>query len=117
MGGAQQKVVLLCACSDVSCLHTLPLPLLSMHPPMQDMHSVPLGIAAEKGHVQVVERLLRERVNINYQNKVRSTLYNKYALHCTIHNMSLQDSLVVGNICLSPTVNISPSTVYMARVW
>ena len=75
VGGAQQKVVLLCACSDVSCLHTLPLPLLSMHPSMQNMRSVPLEIAAEKGHVQVVERLLRERVNINYQDKVRSTCY------------------------------------------
>ena len=74
MGGAQQKVVLLCACSDVSCLHTLPLPLLSMHPPMQG-GSVPLVVAAQNGHIQIVERLLGRGVNINYQNKVRSTCY------------------------------------------
>ena len=74
MGGAQQKVVLLCACSDVSCLHTLPLPLLSMHPPLQGTHSTPLIKAAEKGHVQTVKKLLNGGANVNYQNKVRSNV-------------------------------------------
>ena len=73
-GWSSAESCLLWACSDVSCLHTLPLPLLSMHPPMQD-GSDPLGVAAQKGHTQVVERLLKERASINYQDKVRSTCY------------------------------------------
>lgn len=52
----------------------LPLPLLSMHPFMQNAYSVPLGIAAEREHTKTVERLVKELTNINYQDKVRSTL-------------------------------------------
>ena len=31
---------------------------------------VPLGIAAQMGHVQTVERLLQAKAIVNYQNKV-----------------------------------------------
>lgn len=31
---------------------------------------VPLGIAAEKGHIQIVQRLLKARASVNHQNKV-----------------------------------------------
>lgn len=37
---------------------------------------VPLGIAAQMGHVQTVERLLQAKANINYQNEV-CTLLNQ----------------------------------------
>lgn len=56
---------------------------LSMYPPMQKVHSVPLGVAAEKGHKETVERLLREKVNINYRNKVNSTYYVTSAHYTT----------------------------------
>lgn len=35
-----------------------------------DLCSVPLGIAAERGHPQTVERLLKGGANVNHQNKV-----------------------------------------------
>jgi len=53
--------------SDVSYLHTLPLNAFSQAHP----NSVPLGIAAEMGHKQTVERLLKEQVDINHQDEVR----------------------------------------------
>ena len=31
---------------------------------------VPLGIAAEMGHMEVVKRLLKAKANVNFQNKV-----------------------------------------------
>ena len=38
------------------------------------MGDVPLGIAAQMGHVQTVERLLQAKANINHQNKVYTLL-------------------------------------------
>ena len=84
----------------MSCLHILLLNAFSQAHP----NSVPLGIAAEMGHKQTVERLLKEQVDINHQDEVRNIimLYNAYALqfNSTIHNMSLQDFLIVTNVYL-----------------
>ena len=48
------------------------------------MESVPLMIAALKGHTQTVQRLLEAGANINYQNKVIDnllpSLYTNYDL-------------------------------------
>ena len=38
---------------------------------------VPLGIAAQKGHLQVVQKLIQGGGNVNYQNKVM-TIYSSY---------------------------------------
>ena len=35
-----------------------------------DLLSSPLGIAAEKGHTEIVEKLISAGAVINYQNKV-----------------------------------------------
>ena len=32
--------------------------------------NVPLGIAAQMGHIKVIERLLQAKANVNSQNKV-----------------------------------------------
>ena len=44
-------------------------PLLSFS---QDTLSIPLGIAAEKGHQDTVKRLVEGEANINHQNRVRT---------------------------------------------
>lgn len=41
---------------------------------MQD-GSDPLGVSAEKGHIQTIKSLLDGGANINYQDKVRSTCH------------------------------------------
>ena len=41
----------------------------------QDKHSDPLGIAAQKGHLDTVKRLVEGGANVNYQNKVRTLEY------------------------------------------
>ena len=45
--------------------------------------SVPLGIAAEMGHIQTIQRLVGARANVNHQNKVmviEGYMYRKYSL-------------------------------------
>ena len=44
-----------------------------MHSPMQDIASVPLGVASQNGHIQVVEKLLEGGAHINYRDRVRNT--------------------------------------------
>ena len=51
---------------------------------MQSTHSVPLGAAAQEGHTQVIEKLLKGGANINHQDKVRSSICSK-----TSHNKFL----------------------------
>ena len=41
-----------------------------VHPVVQEHHSLPLGIAAEKGHTETVKALLEGGANINDQDKV-----------------------------------------------
>ena len=46
---------------------------LSLYPRLsfsQDTLSIPLGIAAEKGHLDTVKRLVEGGANINHKNKV-----------------------------------------------
>jgi len=54
---------------------------------------VPLGAAAQNGHLHTVVRLLEGGANMNYQNKVRSTCYMKYALY---YNMDMGRITVHG---------------------
>ena len=66
--------LMICTCSHIPmyCVyqntHTL-LPLLSSS---QSTHSIPLGIAAQNGHLDTVKRLVEGGSNVNYQNKVRT---------------------------------------------
>ena len=57
-------------CMTVSFINTLSL---YMHSPMQDIASVPLGVASQNGHIQVVEKLLDGGAHINYRDRVRNT--------------------------------------------
>lgn len=70
------------------------LPFLFMQISIQNMCSTSLGTAAGNGHKQVVERLLQEQVNINHQNKVRSSYYAAHvymyiALYLVCHYKSI----------------------------
>ena len=45
-----------------------------MYPPAQNAQSVPLGIASQEGHTETIERLLEGKANVNYKDKVMSTI-------------------------------------------
>lgn len=47
-------------------------------------YSVPLGIAALNGHIEIVEELLIGGANINYQDKVRSA----FCVQCMVQSSS-----------------------------
>ena len=49
-----------------------------VHLSIQNTCSVPLSVAAEKGHARTVERLLKEKVNINYQDEVKAQDYREH---------------------------------------
>lgn len=50
------------------------LPSMSLHSLVKDICSAPLGVAAQNGHKEIVERLLKGGANIDYKDMVRSTL-------------------------------------------
>ena len=47
---------------------------MSLHSLVKDICSAPLGVAAQNGHKEIVERLLKGGANIDYKDMVRSTL-------------------------------------------
>lgn len=42
------------------------------HTPIQD-GDVPLGIATQEGHIQIVQKLLEAKANVNQENEVMAT--------------------------------------------
>ena len=54
----------------VSCIHSSPH---SLSQCLQGIHSVPLGMAAQEGHILTVERLLEGEANVNHQDEVWKT--------------------------------------------
>ena len=52
-----------------------------MHSPVQNIASVPLGVASQNGHIRVVEKLLEGGAHINYRDRVgyHWCIYLKYA--------------------------------------
>ena len=72
---------------------------LSTHTITQD-GDVPLGTAAENGHTQTVQKLLKARANVNHQNKVMSVLY-VYTCTCCNSGMVIM-ALIIGASGESP---------------
>lgn len=71
---------------------------------VQETRSVPLGIAAEKGHTQTVEKLLEGKANVDYQNEVRKTTSIVKAHHreYSVCSMSKLYSLVKQHSTVPP---------------
>lgn len=72
-------------------------------------HSVPLGVAAQNGHAQTVQRLLEGGAITNHQDTVRPLLYSVTCLgrlHCTMCGLSTHGTLLLWLITSFPGCSV-----------